>query len=116
MECCQGMSNAGKDDCIIFNKCIYHHVQAVIQYYKNAIKILKKLGFVGGNVNPLINVKKSEKIDDAIPALKENGLVLKIVEWLQDYFSCKVTFSSDKKGLGLGQPYLIEHLEKKFGD
>ena len=36
-------------------------------------------------------------IDDAIEALKSKGLVLKIVEGLQDYLSCKVKFSDDEK-------------------
>ena len=36
-------------------------------------------------------------IDDAIEALKNKGLVLKIVEGLQDYLSCKIKFSKDRK-------------------
>ena len=39
-------------------------------------------------------------IDDSITALKTNGLGLKIVEGLQDYLSCKVKFSNNKKVLG----------------
>ena len=54
-------------------------------------------------------------IDDAIEALKNNGLVLKIVEGLQDYLSCKIKFSNYKKHAWLGQPHLIKNLEKKFG-
>ena len=38
-----------------------------------------------------------EAIDKAIVALKENLLVLKIVEGLKDNFSWKVIFSMDKK-------------------
>ena len=65
------------------------------------------MGFVGGNVDSCPYVKKSVKgivyvtlyvddnlmiddvkaIDNAITALKENGLVLKKVEGLQDYLS-----------------------------
>ena len=83
------------------------------------MKILKNLGFVGGNVVPCLYVKKSAKcvvyialyVDDnlmisdlaaiveAILALKRNGLVLKIMEGLQDYLSCKIKLSKDKKGL-----------------
>ena len=36
-------------------------------------------------------------IDDAIEPLKNKGLVLKIVEGLQNYLSCKIKFSDDKK-------------------
>ena len=53
-----------------------------------------------------------EAIDGAITSLKENRLVLKIVEGLQDYLSCKIKFSMDKKRAWLGQPHLIENLIK----
>ena len=36
-------------------------------------------------------------INDAIEALKSKGLVLKIMEGMQDYLSCKIKFSKDKK-------------------
>ena len=41
VECPKGMSDVGKDDCIIFNKYIYDLVQAAMQHNKKAIKILK---------------------------------------------------------------------------
>ena len=112
MECPQGMPNVKKDDCIILNKCIYGLVQAAWQKYKKTIEILKNSGFVGGTINPCLYVKKSMKgivylalylddnlmigdfatIDDAIKVLKSKELVLKIVEGLQDYLSCKIKF------------------------
>ena len=49
MECPQGMSDIGKNDCIILNKCIYV-VQVARRHYKNAVKFLKNLGFVGINL------------------------------------------------------------------
>ena len=61
MKCPQGMSNVNRNGCIIFNKCIYGLVQAARQYYKKAIEMLKKAGFVGGNANPCFHVKKSAK-------------------------------------------------------
>ena len=61
MECPQGTSDVGKDDCIILSKCIYCLVQEARQYHKKAIKILKNLGFIRGNVNPCLYVKKSAK-------------------------------------------------------
>ena len=48
---------------------------------------------------------------DAIEALKNKGLVLKIAEGLQDYLSCK-----DKKRAWLGWPHLIKNMEKKSGE
>ena len=109
--------------------------QAVRQYYKKSIKILKNLGFVGGSINPCLYVNESAKgivyvalyvddnpmignmaaTDDAIETLKSKGLVLKIVEGLQHYLSCNIKFSSDKKGGWLGQPHLIKNMEKKLG-
>ena len=43
---------------------------------------------MGGNVKAL---------DEAISALKNNGLVLKVMERLQDYLSCKIKFLINKK-------------------
>ena len=36
-------------------------------------------------------------IDDAILVLKNKGLVLKIMEALQDYLSCEIKISDDRK-------------------
>ena len=43
-----------------------------------------------------------EAIYDAITALKEYGLVLKVMEGLEDYFYCEINFSMDKKRAWLG--------------
>ena len=99
MECPQCMSDMGKDDCIILNKCIQSHVQAARQYYEQAAKIMKKSGFVGGNADTYLYVKKSEKgkvcvalyIDDnlmigdikAIDLIIAAQQVLKVMEWLK---------------------------------
>ena len=37
--------------------------------------------------------------DDTTKQLEENGLVLKVLDWLQDYLSCKTRFLEDKKGV-----------------
>ena len=101
-ECPRGMCDVGKDDSFILNKGIYGLVHAARQHYRKAVKILKNLGFIGGNVDPCLYIKKSAKdivyialyiddnlmvgnvkaIDDAMIALKNNGLVLKVVEGL----------------------------------
>ena len=49
-----------------------------------------------------------EAIDAAISAIKNNGMVLKVMEGLQDYWSFKIKFSEDKKRACLGQPHLIK--------
>ena len=42
-------------------------------------------------------------------SIESKGLVL------QDYLSCEIKFSDDKKRVWLGQPHLIKNLENKFG-
>ena len=128
------MSNVKKDDRVILNKCIYHLVQAVWQYCRKAVVILKSSGFIRCIVDLCLYVKRSNKglvyialyidhnlmlveiaaIDNAIETLKNKKLVLKIVEGLQDYLSCKIKFSNDKKNAWLGQPNLIKNPEIKF--
>ena len=61
MEYPQGMKNVGKDDCIILDKRIYGLVQAARQYYKKAVKSLKKAVFIEGNVDLCHCIKKSAK-------------------------------------------------------
>ena len=51
MEYPQGMANVSKDNCIIVNKWIHCFIQAARHYYKMAIKMLKKVGFVRGDVD-----------------------------------------------------------------
>ena len=53
-------------------------------------------------------------IDDVTEVLKNKVLMLTIVKGLQDYLSCKIKFSKDKKRAWLGQPHLINNMEKKF--
>ena len=109
-------------------------VQAALQYYKKAVEILKSSGFEEGSIFPCLYVKRSMKaivyvalyvdnnlmigdkaaIDDAIMALKNKGLVLKVVEGLQYYLYCEIKFSENKKCTWLGQPHLIKNLKSKF--
>ena len=109
----------GKDECIILNQCIYGLVS----------------GLVVGNVNPCLHIKKSanglvhislyiddnlvvgniETIDNAILALNRNGMVLKIMERMQDYLSGEIKFLIVKKRTWLKQPHFINNLNDKFG-
>ena len=61
MECPLGISEVGKDDCIILNNCIYGRVYMARQYHKKAHKIQKNWGFIEGNIEPCFYVKKSSK-------------------------------------------------------
>ena len=122
MESPQGLTDVKMDDCIILDKCIYGLVQAARQYYIKAVEILKSTGFIGGSIDPCLNVKKSAKgivymalyvddnlmigdsatIDDAILVLKNKGLVLKIVEGI--ICPAKTRFPTTKSMPGLGSP------------
>ena len=113
---------------------MYGLVQAAQQYYKKAAEILKSSGVEGGSIDSCLYVKRSAKgivyialyvddnlmgankaaIDDAILALKNKGLVLKVVEGLQDYLSFEIKISDDTKRAWLGQPHLIKNLKSKF--
>ena len=80
------------------------------------------MGFKG-NDNPCLYVKKSAKgvvyvalyVDDSLMVGnieakdRENGLVLEIMERLQDYLSYEIKFSTDKKRAWLGQPHLMKN-------
>jgi len=98
-------------------------------------KILKRIGFTEGEVDPCLFFRRDEDgivfiavyVDDnlivgspkavnkTIDQLKRQGLVLKIEEDLKDYLSCEIRFSKDQRKAWLGQPHLIKNLEKKFG-
>jgi len=136
MECPPGMRNVTNDDILLLLQCIYGLVQAARQYYKKVVKILKKIGFRGGDVDPCLFSRQNEKgiclialyvddnlmvghpaaIDQTIRQFKENKLILKIENDLHDYLSCEVEFSKDRKKAWLGQPHLIANLVKTFQD
>ena len=133
MKCPEGLKKE-EGDVLTLTKCIYGLVQSARQYHKKATTILKDIGFVGGDVDPCLYMKRGKKgtvflclyvddnlligdqaaIDDAIKQMKQKGLILKVKDSLKDYLSCEINFSSDKKRGWLGQPHLISNLEKKF--
>ena len=93
-----------------------------------ALEILQNSKFTEGNIDPFLYVKNNAKgivyvalkiednlmlgnieaIDDATAAIKENRLVLKILEGLQNCLSCETKFSMDRKRAQLGQPHCIK--------
>ena len=136
MECPPGLSGVSKANVLSLGRCIYGLVQASRQYHKEIVRILKEIGFEGGEVDPCLLYKKSKlgicyvalyvddnlfvghpaAIDDAIKKLKEHDLVLKIEDTLKDYLSCEVAFSKDRKSAWMGQPHMMMKLEKMFGE
>ena len=66
---------------------------------------MKGLVYVVLYVDDNLLISNIAAINDAIVALKSNELVLKIMEGLQDYLSCKIKISDNKKHAWLGQPH-----------
>ena len=52
-------------------------------------------------------------INGAITALKDNGVVLKVMEEIHDFLSHEIKFSKDKKRALSGQPHLIKNMDNK---
>ena len=59
------------------------------------------------NADNTLMIGDGEAIKEAITALKENNLVLKVIEGLQGYLLCDMKFSMDKRRTCLVQPCLI---------
>ena len=124
-----------KDKCVALKKACYCLVQAARQYYKFFIKVLKKIGFVGGDADPCLMMRKNKSgvvyiaiwvndsllisNDNAIHAtindMKKEGLSLKIEGNLDDYLSCEILIDEKRKSGWIHQPHLIKKLEPKFG-
>ena len=78
-------------------------------------KSVKSKVYIALNVDNNLMIGGMAAIDNAMRALKIKGLVLIIVERLQDYLSYEINLSEVKKKAWLGQTHLIKNTEKKFG-
>ena len=116
----QGMSDIEKDVCVIFNKCICSLVNTTKSLQILPCLYIKKTAkcivYVALYIDDILMVSKVEAIDNATSTLKNNGLSLKVMEGLQDYLSCKIKFSKDKKRSWPRQPHLTKNFEKKCGE
>ncbi len=102
------LEGAKHTDALVLKKRIYGFVQETWQYHKNAVQILRKIGFKGGDVDPCLYVYKSRKgivfigiyvddnllvgnevtIDEVIKLLQKEGFSLKIEDNVEDYLLC----------------------------
>ena len=71
-------------------------------------KSTKGVVCIAFHVNDNSIVEDIVTIVDIISALKDNGLVLKVIERLQVYLSCKIKSSEGEKRAWLRQPQLIK--------
>ena len=134
MDLPPGHQNAKENEALLLLQTIYGLVQSARQYYKKARSILLKIGFQGGDVDPCLFHRKTDKgtvfiglfvdgnllifhpaaIEDAIEGMRKHGFTLKVQDDIRDYLSCDIKFKADKTMAWLGQPHLIKDLRTKF--
>ena len=125
-----------KGEILLLQKTIYGLVQAARQYYKKWSSVLKTLGFKKSAIDPCLFVKtdgktpmyvatyvddnyvlgSDEDINKFIKDIKKHGLNVTVEDTLEDYLSCNIVFSDDKKRAWIGQPHLMKKIDKKFGE
>ena len=135
MEAPEGLGLDRDMECVLLEKSIYGLVQAARMYFLKFMRVLRNIGFVGGNADPCMMMRKNEHgvcyiaiwvddslligheaaIEQTIKDLKNSGFGLKIEGELDDYLSCEITFDRDNKIGWIHQPHLIKKIEKKFG-
>ena len=138
MECPPGMPGVTKDHIFLLLVCIYGLVQAAKLYHKNAVVMLRNIGFEGGNIDPCLFIRKDHRdlcmvavyVDNSILVrnlkaidatieelrLRKEGLTLTVEDEFNDYLSCMIKLSKDRTKILVLQPHLLSNLEKKFGE
>ena len=126
---------AKEDAVVILEQTIYGLIQSARQFWKKLTGMLKSIGFKGGDINPCLLFKKTEKglvliriyvndlliirddsdINKVIDDIKKHFKV-KVEENLKDYLSCEISFDKNMKTAWIGQPHLIQKLREQFGD
>ena len=77
------------------------------------------IDFIRGNVHPCIYMMQSIKarvyialyVCENLMEGKPKAKYEVVIDGLQDYLSCEISFMQDKKKAWIGQLYLFEHLE-----
>ena len=101
----------------LLDRCTYGLVQSARKYHKKAAKILKQVGFEGGEVDPCLYMIRCKKgivflelyvdnnlfawhpalVEDTIKKMKKKGLISKVEGDLKDYLSCEINFLKDQR-------------------
>ena len=142
MKCPDGMKNDeayayGKvedKDCLKLSKSIYGLVQAARQWWKKFTSEMKQFGFKTNAIDPRLLYREDEAgiciialyVDDSICAghqaaidktIKEMKTVfnIKVQGNLDDYLGCDIKFNNDRSEIWIGQPSIVDGLEKRFG-
>ena len=134
MEIPEGVE-AELDECMMLLKTLYGTVQAAREWGLMFARIMKELGFKQSAADPCLFIRKNELglaivliyVDDGLcvgdkralrqffDQLREKNLELKVAEDMEDYLSCQVLFSKDKKKAWLGQPHMVKKILHVFG-
>ena len=54
------------------------------QYYKNSVQILKKLGFIGGNIDPCLYVMNNKKDIVYVALYVDDNLMIVDIEAIEE--------------------------------
>ena len=134
MEAPEGIG-ASDDKVVKLEQTIYGLVQSARQFWKKLRNVLKTLGFGGGDIDPCLLYKKTDKgivliglyvddlliigdpndINETIAGLKKHFSV-KVEDDINNYLSCEIHFSDDGTKAWIGQPHLIAKMEKTFSE
>ena len=124
-----------KEDCLILQKAIYGLVEAARQFWKKIVDKMQEGGFQLSEADPCMLYKEDERgvciiiiyIDDMLIIGKEEAIdaAIKVLQGhfqlkdptsLENYLGVQTVQSTDGKKAWLGQPTIMNSLEKQFGE
>jgi hypothetical protein len=135
MECPEGMEHE-EDECVQIDRAMYGLAQASHVYYSTYSKIIESFRFKMCPTDPCLFMRQDEDgiciilcyVDDnlvvgnpkAIEKLRkqldESELTYTVEEKVTDYLSCEIQVAKDGKSAWLGQPHMVNTIEKEFGE
>ena len=136
MDCPEGMEHE-PGECLQLLQTIYGTVQAARAFYSRfRDTMVDKMGFTVCKSDPCLFIRRNElglvmvvlHVDDGaaigdMPAIKSmleelhtHGLKTTVEETMKDYLSCEIAYNKDETKAWVGQPHMIQKIEKEFGD
>ena len=142
MKCPPGMNNKKayshedieEDDCLKLTKSIYGLVQAARQWWKKFTMEMKRFGFKTNAIDPCLLFRENHNgiciialyVDDSIVAGHKSAIdqtieemksvfSIKVQGTLDDYLGCDIKFDENRNKIWIGQPSIVDGLEKRFG-
>ncbi len=84
MECTQGFMGAEEDDILTLNECIYGLLQMARRNREKAVKVLHKIGFNRGQVDPCLSWKQYKKGVVFVAIYVEENLIAGYSDTIKD--------------------------------